>query len=100
MNKVDVAQATGLILPTRGWAPDFDKHPATRSPYNREPYVRAQLDDGTTVDAKAIGWTSQHVHLKWQDAAYEMRTRWVPASWVERISRDESSWKDPYDILE
>jgi hypothetical protein len=62
----------------------------------REPYVRAQLETGP-VDAKAIGWTREHVHLKWQDADLEMHTRWVPASWVKRISRDESSWRDPYD---
>jgi hypothetical protein len=52
------------------------------------------------VDANAVDWTDKHVHLKWQDAEYEMRTRWVPASSVERISRDESSWRDPYDIID
>jgi hypothetical protein len=48
--------------------------------------------------AKAIGWTREHVQLKWQDSEFEIHTRWVPASWVKRISREESSWQDPYDL--
>lgn len=97
MNKVDAGK---LVLPKRSWAPDFDKHPASRAPYRQEPYVRAKLEDGTTVDAKAIGWTSEHVHLKWQDDDFKMHTCWVPATAVKRISRDESSWRDPYDIID
>ena len=100
MNKVDATKARGLTLPTRGCAPDFGKHPATRAPYRKEPYVRASLDDGTTMDAKAIVWTDQHVHLKWQDDDFEMQTRWMPAFAVQRISRGESSWRDPYDVVD
>ncbi|MFD1210993.1 hypothetical protein ACFQ36_02920 [Arthrobacter sp. GCM10027362] len=40
------------------------------------------------------------MHFKWQDDDFKMHTRWVPASWVKRISREESSWQDPYDILD
>jgi outer membrane receptor for ferrienterochelin and colicin len=61
--------------------------------------IRARLDakGSVVVDGKAIGWTREHVHLKWQDDDYQMHTRWIPAAWVKRISREESSWQDPYD---
>lgn len=49
------------------------------------------------MDAKAISWTRTDVQLKWVDAGGSTRTRWVPASAVRRISRDESAWRDPYD---
>jgi hypothetical protein len=92
MVKVD---ATALKLPELGWAPDPTRHHITRAPYNREPYVRASVD-GVSVDAKAIGWTREHVQLKWQ-ADGETYTRWVFAKDVVRIGRDESRWRDPYD---
>jgi hypothetical protein len=97
--KVDPAKAKSLTKGKRGPAPDLKEFPVTRAPYRREPYVRATID-GTTIDAKAIGWTREHVHLKWQDAEYEMHTLWVPATAVHRIERDESAWRDPYDILD
>ncbi|GLB68665.1 hypothetical protein [Arthrobacter mangrovi] len=70
-----------------------------RARYGREPYVRATVcsETGETVDAKAISWTPTDVQLKWVDAGGSTRTRWVPASAVRRISRDESAWRDPYD---
>jgi hypothetical protein len=122
--KVDRTKARGLLQQESSWHPDFKRFPPTRAPYGREPYVRARLGAGAgaaadavtvagadreagtaadaegagMVDAKAIGWTREHVHLKWQDADFRMHTRWVPAAWVRRISRDESAWQDPYDI--
>ena len=99
MSKVDPAAATGLTRTTRGPRPDFERYPATRAPYRQETYVRAQVD-GREVDAKAIGWTREHVHLKWVEDDGETRVRWVMATDVRRIARDESRWRDAYDILE
>lgn len=98
--KVDRSQAGKLTAEPSSWRPDFKRFPVTRAPYMQEPYVRAQLDPGgsETVDGKAIGWTREHVHFKWQDADYTMHTRWIPAAWVKRITRQESRWKDPYDL--
>ena len=95
MTKVD---PSALNFPERGWAPDSTRYPATRAPYRQEPYVRAVVD-GVEVDAKAIGWTSAHVHLKWVDDDGETWTRWVMATDVRRIAREESRWRDPYDIV-
>ncbi|NKX50348.1 hypothetical protein HER39_07165 [Arthrobacter deserti] len=70
--------------------------PVTRAPYCRKPYVRARLGrDG--VDGKAIAWTHSEVQVKWVDRDGAMRTAWVPAAAVRRISRDDSAWHDPYD---
>ncbi|NKX53366.1 hypothetical protein [Arthrobacter mobilis] len=68
----------------------------TREPYRREPYVRARIG-ARSVDGKAIAWTRTEVQVKWVDGDGSMRTAWVPASAVRRISRDESAWRDPYD---
>lgn len=68
----------------------------TREPYRREPYVRARIGQDN-VDGKAIAWTRAEVQVKWVDRAGAMRTAWVPARAVQRISRDESAWRDPYD---
>ncbi|MCG2620484.1 hypothetical protein LVY72_00995 [Arthrobacter sp. I2-34] len=68
----------------------------TREPYGREPYVRARIGRDT-VDGKAIAWTRTEVQVKWVDRDGAMRTDWVPAQAVRRISRDESAWRDPYD---
>ncbi|MCG2624685.1 hypothetical protein LVY72_22605 [Arthrobacter sp. I2-34] len=97
MSKVDPSSARRLIDTTPRWHPDFERYLVTRAPYMREPYVRAQLEAGP-VNAKAIGWTREHVHTKWPDADFQVHTRWVPASWVKRISREKSSWQDPYDV--
>ncbi|WP_367645936.1 hypothetical protein [Paenarthrobacter ureafaciens] len=94
--KVDSSQVGKLTQDDSGLMPDFRRYPPTRAPYMREPYVRATFD-GRAVDAKAIGWTRIHVHLKWQDDDYRMHTRWVLATQVKRITREESSWQDPYD---
>lgn len=68
------------------------------APYRREPYVRVELPDLGTVDAKATRWTDSRVLIRWVDAAHDSRSAWVPASWATRISQAESSWRDPYDL--
>ena len=68
------------------------------APYRREPYVRVRLPDGV-VDAKAARWSHTHVLLHWVPVpGAAPRNAWVPAEWVTRISRDESSWRGPYDL--
>lgn len=70
----------------------------THAPYRREPYIRVQLDDGWTVDAKAAAWTRTHVLAHWIDGDGKAWDRWVEARCVRRIPRDESDWRDPYDL--
>lgn len=68
------------------------------APYRREPYVRVRLPD-EVVDAKATRWSRTHVLLHWVPVpGAAPRNAWVPAEWVTRISRDESSWRGPYDL--
>lgn len=69
----------------------------THAPYRREPYIRVQLDDGTTVDAKAAAWTRTHV-LAWWITLGKVHNVWVLATRVRRIARGESAWRDPYDV--
>jgi len=100
VNKVDVSRAGGIFASKYPrWHPDFEQEPVTRPRYNREPYVRARMEM-ETVNGKAIAWTRNYVQVKWQDDDLSIETRWVPASWVTRISRAESSWQDPYDELD
>lgn len=68
------------------------------APYRGEPYVRVELPDVGTVDAKATRWTNTRVLIRWVDAAHDTRGAWVPADWVTRINRGESRWRDPYDL--
>ncbi|MGJ9371825.1 hypothetical protein [Nesterenkonia sp. CF4.4] len=68
------------------------------APYRREPYVRVELPDLGTVDAKVRRWTPTRVLVVWDDDAHDRRSAWVPADWVTRIDRAESSWRDPYDL--
>ena len=72
--------------------------PVTHAPYRREPYVRAQLDDGRTVDAKAAAWTRTHVLLHWVDDDGQAWNVWVVAVRVKRIRAEESAWRDVYDL--
>jgi hypothetical protein len=72
-----------------------------RAEYEREPYVRATLDDGTTLDGKATAWTSTHVDVNRYDpdtpyavvagTEIHMHSAWVPADRVQRIKRSESA---------
>jgi hypothetical protein len=97
VNKVDVVTAREYAR-NDGGRP-VKRGTVTRAPYRREPYVRARIGGGAndTVDAKAISWDRNTVQLKWVDDNGSMRTQWVPASDVRRITRDESTWRDPYD---
>lgn len=70
----------------------------THAPYRREPYVRAQLDDGRTIDAKAAAWTRTQVLLHWMDADGKAHNMWVLAVRVTRIRAEESAWRDVYDL--
>lgn len=70
----------------------------THAPYRREPYVRGQLEDERTVDAKAAAWTNTHVLLHWKDADGKAWNVWVLATKVQRITAEESRWRDPYDL--
>ncbi|MCG2622697.1 hypothetical protein LVY72_12365 [Arthrobacter sp. I2-34] len=100
MNKVDASRAAGIFASKYPrWHPDFDVEPVTRPSYNREPYVRVRMEM-EAVNGKAIAWTRNYVQVKWQDHDLSVEIRWVPASWVKRISRDESIWRDPYDIVD
>ena len=71
----------------------------THAPYRREPYIRVQLGDGVTVDAKAAAWTRTHVLAHWIDGDGRAWDKWVDARCVRRIARGESAWQDPYDLL-
>jgi hypothetical protein len=62
-------------------------------------YVRVDLPDLGTVDAKATRWTDERVCIRWADAQDTPSTAWVPADWVARIGREESGWRDVYDKL-
>jgi len=72
----------------------------THAPYRREPYIRVQYPNGATVDAKAAAWTRTHVLAHWMDNDAQAHNEWVPATALRRIPREESAWRDPYDILE
>lgn len=67
-------------------------------PHRREPYVRVDLPDLGTVDAKATQWTKTRVLIRWVNADHDNQSAWVPAEWVQRIDRAESLWRDPYDL--
>lgn len=68
--------------------------------YRREPYVRASLPT-EVVDAKVTRWSRTHVLLHWVPVpGAAPRNAWVPASWVVRISREESRWRGAYDLSE
>lgn len=68
------------------------------APYRREPYVRVDLPDLGTVDAKATRWTHSRVLILWETEHHDKQSAWVPADWVIRIERADSRWQDPYDL--
>lgn len=71
--------------------------PITHAPYRREPYIRCRTPSSSVIDGKAAAWTRTAVLLHWMDDLGRAHNRWVPATAVQRVSRDESSWQDPYD---
>lgn len=76
----------------------IDPDEVQSAPYRREPYVRVELPDLGAVDAKATRWTKERVLIRWVNADHDNQSAWVPAEWVTRIDRAESSWRDPYDL--
>ncbi|GAA3293125.1 hypothetical protein ACFFON_02480 [Arthrobacter citreus] len=68
----------------------------THAPYRREPYIRCRTPS-STIDGKAAAWTRTAVLLHWIDDVGRAHNRWVPAAAVQRVSRDDSAWQDPYD---
>lgn len=95
MNNVDVMEARQGLHGSVGRRP---ADPVTHAPYRREPYVRAQLPEFGTVDAKAAAWTRTQVLLHWMDEDGKAHNEWVLALHVRRITREESRWRDPYDM--
>ena len=64
--------------------------------YGREPLVRVALPDREDVDAMACRWSDSHVLVAWQDAPGGLMLQaWVPAPWVQRITREEARWLPP-----
>ena len=98
----DVSTPCGIFLAVIETfdGPAFRSPAEVRSaPYRREPYVRATLPDGSTVDAKVVRWSPSHALIHWQDdPAGPHREAWVPGAWCERIDREDSAWRDPYDL--
>ena len=94
VNKVDVMEARRGLHRSGGRTPAGT---VTHAPYRREPYVRAQLPQLGTVDAKAAAWTRTQVLLHWVDENGKAHNEWVLAVRVRRITRAESAWQDPYD---
>ena len=95
VNKVDVMEARRGLQPIGGKPPPG---PITHAPYRREPYVRVQLPQFGTVDAKAAAWTRTQVLLHWIDDNGKANNEWVLAVRVRRITLAESAWQDPHDL--
>ena len=67
--------------------------------YRSEPYARVRFPDGVSVDGKAVRWSRTHALMHWvPDPAGPPREAWVPLGWCEWIGRDDSAWRDPYDV--
>lgn len=77
---------------------NVDPNEVVSAPYRREPYVRVDLPDLGTVDAKVRRWTKTRVLVLWETEHHDKQSAWVPAGWVMRIDRAESRWRDPYDL--
>lgn len=95
MNKVDPTAASEIFdTPRIGGPPPGN---VTHAPYRQAPYIRVTYRDGSTRDGKAVAWTPAWVlfHTK-KGSVHE---EWVPAPAVTRITRDDSDWQDPYDVL-
>lgn len=90
-----------LDMMMRNYCDISDLHPdnIVSGPYRREPYVRVELPDLGTVDAKARRWSVDRVLLLWETPDNVRYQAWVPVSWCQRISREESAWKDHDDLL-
>lgn len=86
------------MIETFDGPPFTDPAQVQSAPYRREPYVRAELPDGSTVDGKAVRWSATHALIHWQERPGGPHCEaWVPGSWCERIERADSTWRDPED---
>lgn len=74
-----------------------DAEQVRTAPYRREPYVRVIIPGRSSIDAKVSRWSPTHVLVHWEDRVSGVHNAWVPARYVQRIARSESSWTDPYD---
>ena len=79
-----------------GFLPDPDR--CHQWPTHREPYVRAQLPDGRTVDGKADVWQGSRVLIRWPEDG-DLPMLWMTADLVQRIPRSASSWHEPHDDI-
>ena len=70
-----------------GFLPDPER--CRRWPRYREPYVRAQLPDGRTVDAKANAWQGNLVLIRWPEGR-ELPLLSISTDFCGRIPRHES----------
>lgn len=77
---------------------------AHRFPYNQEPYGRATIPTAlgsVVVDGKVWRTEKGPIVEFWRDwGPLDVLDVFIPAVWVEPISRDESSWRHPYDVLQ
>lgn len=96
MNKVDLSEAHRALETKGAGGPPPGK--VTQARYREEPYIRVRFPDGTTRDGKAVAWTRTWV-LFHTEKNYDVFNAWVPAAAVTRIPREESDWRDPYDVL-
>lgn len=86
------------------FVPDFSSG-ITRFTYRREPYARVKLEtaggQSEIRDVKVEARTGDgHWLLITFDDDGAVHSFWIPARDAERISRDESGWRDPYDLPE
>lgn len=107
---VHVGELPGASVKSPATMSPLPDHPALESvthvPYQREPYVRATVDDGSVVDGKATAWMGTHVLVDWYDRdrpaevvagiPIHMHSEWLLADRVQRIKRSESAWQDKY----
>lgn len=77
---------------------------ARRFQHRREPYGRARIptDSGElVVDGKVLMTEDGPLVELWrQYAGGRVLDVYIPAAWVQPISRDESAWVDVYDSVE
>lgn len=81
--------------------PNLNRQSVQLLEHHWEPYVRASVlrEDGSrsTVDGKLYEFTESAGLVKWPDGEGDFHSVWVEMEHIERISRDESAWKDPTD---
>lgn len=76
--------------------PDFipDPEACKRYVYDRQPYVRITLEDGTTVDGKAHAWQGDKFLAVWFDERRKSHHLWMDAKHAVHIPYRESRWHD------